>query len=197
MSIKIDKINNDQNKVMSFIDRMNELEQQEVKEVIRQNDPIVKTRILNSEADKCRNDCVSHMMGNLFINAMPLDDAYKLDHTAELRDDMDKYLDQKGGPVYYLKSAYEKCNSPAIKKILEAADEEADDFTLKMGLSLNDKMPEDIKYRMSDDTKSKLDKITSDLPFKEITDIIRDNVTDTAVAEIEKAKKEKEFQEEL
>lgn len=211
---KLDSVNNpngSQNKagiakedgeerVRAFVDSIKSSEQANLMRTRLQNDPVVKQRLLSSQSDVCRNQCVGHMLGSLYLKSLPLDDEDKTAQSIELRNDFDKYIkDNKGSPLFYVKDAFEKSNGTnlAAKRILEAADDEVKNFHEIMGIDFKGKSADDIKFNLDDDIKVRLDKVTDEISFDEITDAIRTNVTNTAVAEIERAKKEAEEQQEL
>ena len=189
-----------EDRVRSFIDSIKSSEQANLMRTRLQNDPVVKQRLLTSQSDVCRNQCVGYMLGSMYLKSLPLDDEYKNAQNIELRNDFDKYIkDNKGGPLFYVKDAFEKSGGTnlAAKRLLEAADDEVKNFHEMMGIDFKGKSADDIRFNLDDEIKVRLDKVTDEISFDEITNAIRTNVTNTAIAEIERAKKEAEEQQEL
>lgn len=185
--------------LMAFISTLQKREAERVDMERLKHDPIIKRRQIEKEGEKCRNACIGHMLGNMYMDSLPLDDEYKNNHNVELRDSFDTYLAKKGGPVAYVKGACEnaKSGSAILRKVLETADAEVLDYKSKMGFGVDSKSVDDIKFSIDDSLNQRLDRVTSEVDFNEISQAIRDNVTKAAVAEIERAKKEAEAQQEL
>ena len=99
-------------------------------------------------------------------------------------------IDDRGG-MQYITDACSK--SPALKKAMTAVEKACDKKFMDKEMKLSDVDPKDLDYRFdADEEKSILDKIESDSEFDTISNVIKKNVEDDAVKEIEKAKKEDE-----
>ena len=86
-----------------------------------------------------------------------------------------------------------------LNRMLEAADEACADFGAKMGIGFNNRTADEIKFSLDneDQIRQKLDNVTDEVDFNEITDAIRNNVTNAALAEIDRSQKEKEAADQL
>lgn len=189
-----------EDRIRAFLDSIKASEQKEKERLRHQTDPTIKQRVLASQSNECRKQCVDHMLGTVYIKSLPLDDDFKQAHNAELRNDFSKYINNnKGGALYYVKDANEKCNGTNIyaKKILEAAEAEVRNFHDIMGIDFKGKNADDIKFNLDNEIKTRLDKVTDEVSFDDITNGIRTNVTNVAIAEIDRAKKEAEEQQAL
>lgn len=163
-------------------------------------DPVVKQRILANQSTMCRNQCIGYMLGSIYLKSLPLDKEYIDAHDTELRNDFGKYLGTKSSsPLFYVKDAFEKSRGTNLsaKRLLEAADDEVKNFHEIMGIDFKNKSADDIKFNLDKDIKDRLDKVTGSLSFDEIIGAIRTNVTNAAVDEIDRAKKEAEEQQAL
>ena len=170
------------------------------------NDPTVKQRILNNEISKCRDASLNHMLGNMYMKTLPTDPANDPDiNEPELRKDLEKFVADKGGPVAYIKDGCLKEKGKdslagrVLNRMLEAAEDACADFGAKMGIGFNNRTADEIKFSLDteDQIRQKLDNVTSEVDFNEITDAIRNNVTNAAIAEIERSQKEKEAADQL
>ena len=170
------------------------------------NDPVVKNNILKNELVKCKNDSLNHMLGNMYLKTLPTDTSKDPDiDEPELRKDLEKFVADKGGPVAYIKDGCLKekgkdsLAAKVLNRMLEAADEACTDFGAKMGIGFNNRTADEIKFSLDneDQIRQKLDNVTDEVDFNEITDAIRNNVTNAALAEIDRSQKEKEAADQL
>ncbi len=170
------------------------------------NDPVVKRNVLNNEINKCRADSLNHMLGNLYMKTIPTDTNNDPDiNEPELRKDLEKFVASKGGPVAYIQDGCVKERGKdslagrVLKRMIEAADDACADFGAKMGIGFNNRTADEIKFSLDseDQIRQKLDNVTDEVDFNEITDAIRNNVTNAAIAEIDRSAKEKEDAEAL
>lgn len=191
----------------AFINSMKQQQNSIAEQNRLNNDPTVKRNILNNEIKKCREQSLNHMLGNMYIKSLPKDtNGNDPDiNEPELRQDLEKFVADKGGPVAYIKDGCLKekgkdsLAGKVLNRMLEAAENACIDFGAKMGIGFNNRTADEIRFSLDneDQIRQKLDNVTDEVDFNEITDAIRNNVTNAAIAEIERSQKEKEAAEEL
>lgn len=184
--------------LIAFLDASKADAQRRAEEIAIKNDDVVKNNILARQSNICKDTCTNYMLGNLYMKSLPLDPDDKVAHEDELRNDLKKYVDDKGGALRYVQDACTKESArsnpnPAtklLKLILEAADNEVRNFNAAMGIGFNTKTADDIVFSLDNSMKKRLDRITDTVDFDDITSAISKNVTDAAVAEIQRSKEE-------
>lgn len=187
-----------ESKVMSFMERVEQerLMMEEEQRFLQSDD--YKLKLLN----KCEQDgkeiCLDKIFANIYKDAIPLNDEYKIAYDADLDGSFHDFMAAKcpKGLEYYVREGLRK-KSPFAKKVLEAVDELVNDTLQDKAMNIEDTDPKDLVFDSNEDINKRLDVIGQDLSVPEITDAIRNNVKATAMSEITRAKKEKEELKEL
>lgn len=210
---QVDQMNNATKKecgeesLLSFIGSMKKQQSIAAERNRMNNDPVIKRNILKNQIAKCKEDSLGYMLGNLYMKVLPSSDV-KNDpdiNEVELRTDLGRFLKDKGGAVAYVKDGCIReqgkgtLAEKVLKRMMEAADEACSDYSAKMGIGMNTRGADEIRFSLDKelDIRNKLDNVTNEVDFDEICSAIRDNVTAAAMAEVERSKKEKEAAEEL
>lgn len=184
-----------ENKVLSFIDKIESDRRETIQDTELQNSMEYKYKCLNKAKDDCRRQCLSKIFEKFYLNAIPLNDEYKTACSEEIKSDIPGFVKQRGHEdlAYYVGEAIKRCgnNSPAAH-LMEAVDAIVDDKFRDKEMHLKDYQASDLVFKMDDDTAKKIDIVSQDLELNDLSQIIADNVKSTAAAEIVRAKREKD-----
>lgn len=183
------------NRMLDFIDSIEkEKKHNDYLTKIKCN-PEIKIKKLNVSLNKSKEDILSSLLCKLYKDSLPLDDEYKEANDYAFKNDVVDFMNKKGGSIFYIKEAIKKTKSPRLIKMLEACERVAKDEYNKKALSISDLSEEDLDYRPNADTENSIMNIAKDMEFDEISEIIKNNVKQTVLNEIEKTKKEEEERE--
>lgn len=183
----------EENKVLSFMDQIEK--EQNYKDELDglHNTPEYKLRKLEQCKDDAKEYCYNNILSKIYKDAIPLNDDYKTAYADSLSDDMKNFIAKRSpyGITYYVKEAIRKGSSFA-KKMQEAVENLVDNEYYDKAVNIDDVDPEELIFKSTDDVQKKLDIIGKDLEIDDITNIIHDNVKQSALSEITRAKQEKE-----
>ena len=189
------ELDNRESKVMDFIDNTNK----KINEINDKNNiessPEIKMKKLNSEYDNAKSICLNTMFGKVYKNALPYDDPDKncSDETAcRIMNDFIKKRTNGENSEYYIREAIRRTNSSTLKKMLNEATEISKEFYEKKLKNIGKLKMADLNFKVNSDMYD-IDKINSKLELDEISDIIKNNVQNSIQSEIDKAKKEDEY----
>ena len=146
--------------------------------------------------DKCKQDakdqCIDKIFAKLYNDATPLNDEYKVAYKDDLDTGFRDFIGSKSdkGMDYYIREAIKR--SPFTKRVIEAVDTMIEDEYKDKEINIDNIDPEDLVFKSSDDTTKKLEVISRDLSGDDISEQIRNQVKQTALSEIRRAKEEKE-----
>lgn len=188
------KLNESENKVIDFIKSV-EAEKKNIQNEKDFNNSIeVKLRVMNKEKDKLKKDLIDGTLSSIFVKSVPLSDDYKVAYNNELKDYFGNFIQNRYNKDVdtYVTEVNSKKKSPFVGKLLEAADEKAEEVFKDKALNIDDIKTDELVFNSPEDTSKKIDIIGKDLEVDEISDIINNNVKETAISEITRAKKEKE-----
>lgn len=162
-----------------------------------QEDDTIKLRKLSVERDKASEEILGEMIGRLYTKSIPLDDDYKDGNETMLKNDMQEFMKTRGGCQYYAAEAIKRTKSPLLKRMVESAEDIAKAHYIEPAKNISDISIADLDYKMTDEEDEKIDQITSDMEFDEISTVIKNNVKETIMNEIDKAKEEEADKEKL
>jgi hypothetical protein len=195
----INEIDQRENKVLDFINLKNqELSLQSQNDKL-QNSPELKMRKLNDECQKGKAICIDTILGKLYKDALPFDDPKKNCTDDEARDEIHDYIAKRTGcrgSEYYVKEAIKRNNSSTLKNLLEAVDNICKKFYTEAKANMGSINLKDLNFNMNLDTDG-IDKITKKLEFDDIADIIHDNVQKAVQGEVDKAKREDDYNQKI
>lgn len=180
-------------KVLSFMEAVeDELNTMRQDEDFR-NSVKYKLKVLDDEKDKARAYCLDDIFSSVYKDAVPLDDNFKNSHCEDIDTAFTDFMRQRcpNGIEWYVKEGLKK-KSPFARKVLEAVTDLVDNVYKDREMAIDDTKAEDLEFNSDDDTTRKLIIIKKDLELPEIASAIRDNVKQTALSEITRAKAEKE-----
>lgn len=179
--------------VFNFMDEVqNELNAKKEEDEFR-NSTDQKLKTLDKCQDDAKEVCLDAIFAQIYRNAVPLNDDYKVAHAEDIDATFKDFIARKcpKGIEYYVKEGLKK-NNPYAKKILEAVNDLVNDEYRDKAMNIEDYSVDDLPFKTTSDIVDKLDNINNELSGPEISQTIKDNVKTTALAEITKAKQEKE-----
>lgn len=179
--------------VINFIDDVNnELKSKELDDEYN-NSVDGKLKYLNKCKDDAKEICLDTILSQIYKDAIPLNDDYKLANAEDLDQSFKDFIATRcpKGISFYIKEENKKGNS-AAKRILEAVEDLVDQEYYDKAMNIEDIDRDDIPFKVNDTIVTKLDNIKNELSAPELSQIIKDNVKQTALNEITTAKDEKQ-----
>lgn len=180
-------------RLLDFIDNIENEERNKKAESDFKNSDTYKLRMIDKSRDEAKKEYLTKVLSDTYRDAIPLNDEYKVAY----KDDIDKcfrdFLNERcpQGVEYYIKEAIKK-NSGFAKKVLEAVNHLVDEKYNKLSLKLEEVTDEDLVFDNDKDEQKKVNVVGRELNTDEVASIVKDNVKQTAVSEIQRAKEEKE-----
>ena len=180
-------------RLLDFIDNIENEERNKKAESDFKNSDTYKLRMIDKSRDEAKKEYLTKVLSDTYRDAIPLNDEYK----GAYKDDIDKcfrdFLNERcpQGVEYYIKEAIKK-NSGFAKKVLEAVNHLVDEKYNKLSLKLEEVTDEDLVFNNDKDEQKKVNVVGRELNTDEVASIVKDNVKQTAVSEIQRAKEEKE-----
>lgn len=184
------------NTVISFLDDLNRQRSMAEVDANLANDPTIKARKLQAAKDDGREKCLSYILGQVCLNAVPAPG--EVPYTPAQTPDIDKVVgdfvsSRTGGQgaTFYVKEAIKR-NSECAKNLLESVDRFLTEMYLEKELNPDTITDEDLKFQMTPAVTEHLGKMIRDNNLDELADAIKNNVRADAVDEVIAAKKEKD-----
>lgn len=180
-------------RLLDFIDNIENEERNKKAESDFKNSDTYKLRMIDKSREEAKKEYLTKVLSDTYRDAIPLNDEYKVAY----KDDIDKcfrdFLNERcpQGVEYYIKEAIKK-NSGFAKKVLEAVNHLVDEKYNKLSLKLEEVTDEDLVFNNDKDEQKKVNVVGRELNTDEVASIVKDNVKQTAVSEIQRAKEEKE-----
>jgi hypothetical protein len=180
-------------RLLDFIDNIENEERNKKAESDFKNSDTYKLRMIDKSRDEAKKEYLTKVLSDTYRDAIPLNDEYKVAY----KDDIDRcfrdFLNERcpQGVEYYIKEAIKK-NSGFAKKVLEAVNHLVDEKYNKLSLKLEEVTDEDLVFNNDKDEQKKVNVVGRELNTDEVASIVKDNVKQTAVSEIQRAKEEKE-----
>lgn len=189
----MDTFANRKNKVLSFIDKVREQEEQEEQDKAFKNSTDYKLKCLDKEQEKAKGVCLDMIFSKIYKDALPLCDDYKVAHGDDLDAEFKDFIHDRcpNGMAYYVREAIKKGSKP-VKQIMDKTDEIVNDEYHDKAMNIEGYSADDMVFRMTDDTQKKIDVLNNELNLNDLSQVINDNVKNTAISEIKRAKQEKE-----
>ena len=180
-------------KVLSFMEAVEEERLMHEADEAFLNSPDYKLKVLDREEQKARDYCLDEILGKIYNDAIPLNGEYKDNNVEDINTAFKTFMDTRcpKGMEWYIREGLKK-GSPFAKRVLEAVDELVKDEYHDRAMGIDDINSDDLVFRSSEDLSKRLDVIGQDLSAPEISQAVQDNVKQTALSEISRAKKEKE-----
>ena len=190
----------DENKksVSDFISKLEEEEKARKSDEILRNKKSTKIEKINQEIQKAKEMTVSDIFAKIYKDALPIDASYKYASSYDLDNGVTSFIKNRcksESPYQYIA---EKCSKGVTSAIAmnEAVNEEVNGYFRKFYENIDETDIDDICLP-EDDRKSIVDKISSDMDYDQVSQIINDHVTSTVQDEISRTQKEDEHVKEL
>jgi hypothetical protein len=191
-----DNINKSEKKIINFMEAVeNEINSTNEDDFVL-NLPM-KKRILDQSRADCTQACLHDLLAKAYKDALPLSDGYKAVKNAEIINRFDDFLDRKcpEGLELYIREKIKR--SPYAEKVINAVESLVNETFDPVEEELNnnpDEVPEEkITFTVdSPDYVKKINVIGKNLTPGEITQIVKQNVIDSAKHEIQSAIDEKQ-----
>ena len=182
-----------EDKVRRYMDQIVNTDQRNKEFDELRNTTNAKLRMLDRCKDDAKKSCLEQILAHIYKNACPLSDDYKAAYSDDLNKDFPNFI-HKVNPEDLSLYIHEciKNGSPFAKRMVEAVNDLVDTEYKDKELNIDDINPEDLIFKTTDDIQKKLDVIKDDIGANDIAEAIRQNVKDSAISEIVRAKKEKE-----
>jgi hypothetical protein len=179
-------------KVLNFIDQIESERQQKAHDNEHSNSIEYKYRCLNKAKEDCKKQCLSKIFEKFYRDSIPLNDEYKNACSNEIKSDIPGYVKSRGYEdlVYYVGEAIPRCE--AANKIMNAVNSIVEETFKDKEIDIANYQASDLVFKMDDSVEKRLDVAAQNLELDDLSQIISDNVRSTAVAEIKRAKREKE-----
>lgn len=184
------------NTVINFIDEVNKQRSLDNAYDSINNDPTIKLRRLNETKQKGVDTCMNHILSKICMNAIPEVNGRVAD-TPDLDKFVSDYIARRScgkGLEFYVKEAIRKNpkNTSVIKNVYESVQKIVNGEYMEKTLNPESITEEDYDFKMTPEITDKLSAVIRDNHLDDLADVIKDNVRDTAITEVELAKKEKE-----
>lgn len=189
----INTLDNQENKIYSFMDQLADRQKKQQLDDKWHDSPIYKKRRLIKHKADARDCCFNNILGNAYISALPLNPQYKSAYGDQLRDDMSQFIADRcpQGIDFYIKEAI-KNKSSVADKLNKGVNEIVNNAYSDMEQHPENYSDDEMVFQMDDDSQRKIGVLSRDLEMDDITSIINSNVKNSALAEILRAKKEKQ-----
>lgn len=193
-------VNTRADRVMSFINaKSNELNAIKARDA-HDNNPQIKMNCLNREYQNAPSDCIDTVLGRMYKNALPFDDPNRYGSDEEARSAIHDYIarrtDGKNSEWYVREALKRNPGNKTLQGVLNEARESAKKFYQEKSKNIGEIKLQDInynKYLQEDD----VNRITMKLELDEISQIIHNNVQNALQAEIDKARAEEEYHQQI
>jgi hypothetical protein len=181
-----------ESKVLSFIDQIEAERQQKAQDNELVNSIEYKYKCLNKAKEDCKRQCLSKIFEKFYRNSIPLNDEYKTACSDDINSDIPGFVKNRGHEdlVYYVGEAVPK--SKAACRIMESVNAIVNETFKDKEMNIANYQASDLVFKMDDELEKKLDITSQNLELDDLSQIIHDNVKTTAVAEIKRAKREKD-----
>lgn len=149
-------------------------------------------KVCNDHANCLKDKCRKHILLDIYMKCLPLDDEWKDGHTGVLKNDIDQMLAAKGAtPTQYLTSAFESTKAPFLEYILRSTDEIAKIYLEDADAEAKDAEANDVELpepkEPSDedpDVSSQLVDISKDTDYETFVDALKKKTIDKIVADV-------------
>ncbi len=182
-----------ESKVLNFIDQIESERQQKTQDNTLINSMEYKYKCLDKAKEDCKKQCLAKIFEKFYRDSIPLNDEYKNACSDDIKSDIPGFVKSRGYDdlVYYVGEAMRR-GSKAASRIMESVKSIVNEAFKDKEMNISDYQASDLVFKMDDSTEKKIDIATQNLELDDLSKIISDNVKSTAVAEIKRAKREKD-----
>ena len=193
-------------RVFSFIDEVNRRRALDKELSDAMNSPEVKLRKIQKAKSDGVNKCLNVILGKLYCKALPVDSVIPPTMSVngsictrvepvQLQDQMADFINSRcdgKGPVFYIHEAIKRTNSPVLKELLEGCKKIVDEQYQGKEINPSTITDDDIEFKLSGESEEKLNDLAERLQMDDLSDVIKQNVKNNTLEEIEAARKERE-----
>lgn len=186
--------NQREKEMINFMDEVNKTVQAEEQEKRLANTPQAKHRVINLEKEKGREICLDTIFNKIYKDALPLTPEFKEIHSSDLDKDFHGFVKDKApkGLEYYVRESIRKGNKTG-QMLLESVNDLVNKVFFERELNIKTTDVDELKFDPETDQVQKgLQNITDKMGTEDISEIIRDNVKQAALNDIERQKKHDE-----
>ena len=185
-----------QNPVINFIDEVNKQNTLSNSYDAINNDPNIKLRRLGETKQQGKELCMYSILSRLCSNSIPEING-RIANTPDLDKVVRDYVARRtnGQNIdFYVKEAIKRNpkNTEAIKNIYESVNKIVDNMYIEKELHPETITDEDYSFSLTPEVDDKLTAVIRDNNLDSLSDVIKDNVRNNAITEVELAKKERE-----
>ena len=182
-----------ESKVLNFIDQIESERQQKAQDNELTNSLEYKYKCLDRAKEDCKKQCLSKIFEKFYRDSIPLNDEYKNSCSEDIKSDIPGFVKNRGYDdlVYYVGEAIRN-GSEAASNIMKSVQSIVNETFRDKEMNIADYQASDLVFKMDDATEKKINVVTQDLELDDLSEIIANNVKSTVVAEIKRAKREKE-----
>lgn len=189
-----DNINQRASSMINFMDEIDKASKARQASERFQNSEHMKRRILDTKKSEAKGICLDLIFNKIYKDALPMNDEYKIAHGTELDDEFRDFINVKApdGLECYLHESMKKGNNVA-KTLIESVNKLVRDYYFEDSMNLGEVNVNELDFDPNDETvRNKLDGITDKMGTEEISEIIKQNVKQAALSDIQNAKNHEE-----
>ena len=186
-----------QTRVINFIDEVNKQQELDNSYFTIMNDPAVKLRRLDETKKDGVNACMNKILTKICHNATPEEINGRDISVPDLDKVTANYVANRTGGKdfeYYVKEAIRRNpkHTSVIKSVFETVEKIVNDTYRDKSLNPETITENDFKFTITPEIDDKLTSVIRDNNLDDLADVIKDNVRNDAVTEVEMARREKE-----
>ena len=184
---------NTEHPVISFMDNLDKKDDYNKDMNDIRNSHNIKLRILDRCKDDAKQQCIDRILGNIYKDAIPFNDDYKMAYPDEMQNDFKGFISRHAVPndyLWYIKECIKR-NNQFMNRVNEAVDDIITNHYADKELNIDQVDPDDLVFKTDDDLLRKIDIVGKDLGTDDISSTIKDNVRQAVMSEINRAKDEK------
>lgn len=184
--------------VSSFIKKLEHEDIAEKNAAALKNMTSTKLNRISQKSEEAKELTTADIFAKIYRDALPIDDSYKVASACELDNGVTSFVKTKCKSLSPYKYIVERAGSgcKSAENMMSAVNESVDEYFKKFYESVKDTDFEDIEMPESD-RKTIVDKISDDMGYDQVSDIIKEHVKETVQDEIRKTKAEDEHVKEL
>jgi len=182
--------------ILNFIDELNKEKRYDDQVAQFQTTPESKLRRLSNTKEECLNTCLTNVLGKVCQRSLPEVNGIVPDVTdidSVVRDYISRRTGGKNAEFYVKEAIKKKPNNTALKSLLESCEQIVKELYLDKSINPNTiSSNEEFTFKITPEINDRLEAIVRNNNFDDLAEVIKDNVKDAAIIEVEKAKKEQE-----
>ena len=189
-----DNINQRESSMINFMDEIDKASKARQASERFQNSDEVKRKILENKKSEAKGICFDIIFNKIYKDALPMNDEYKIAHGTELDDEFRDFINVKApnGLECYLHESMKNGNNVA-KMLIESVNKIVRDYYFEASMNLDNTDVSKLDFDPNtDENHKKIEAITDKMDTEEISDIIKQNVKQAAISDIQNTKTHQE-----